>query len=105
MVHKPVPSKTEPSIVNYETLFRITIVVIPLLGGSIWGLWNSQYRDNLADIQRINIKQWELLKELSDQQVRHEADSEYLKHEVERLRKDADDQEVRLRAEEHRSGK
>lgn len=105
MAHKPIPSTAEPIVINYENLFRVTLVIIPLLGGSIWGLWNSQYRDNLANIQHIDSKQWELLKELSDQHVRHEADTEYLKREVERLRKDADDQEVRLRAEEHRSSK
>ena len=105
MAHKPILSTPEPIVINYENLFRATLVIIPLLGGSIWGLWNSQYRDNLANIQHIDSKQWERLKELSDEHVRHEADTQYLKREVERLRKDTDDQEVRLRAEEHRSNK
>lgn len=72
--------------------------LIVLLAGVVWGLWNSNHSSEIEDTQRANAVQWERLRQLNDLSIEH-------KTILERLRRDLDDQETRLRALEHRGDK
>ena len=81
--------------VDYKTLFAGCCVLVSILGGTIWSMWNHAASEQVADNARINVEQWHRLRELNDQVID-------IKSKQESIRKDIDDQESRFRALEHR---
>jgi hypothetical protein len=81
--------------VDYKTLFLGAAVLVSLLGGGLWNVWNSYHIGNEDEQRKTNDLQWERLRELATSA----ADN---KTTIERLRYDAADHEDRIRAIEHR---
>lgn len=82
-----------PRDVDYKTLFLGAAVLVSLLGGGLWNVWNSYHLSNEDEQRRTNDLQWERLRDLASVVTTNKSD-------IERLRHESDDQEVRLRSAE-----
>lgn len=80
---------------DYKTVLGVACTVIILLVGFSWGIWNANHESESLENQRINIAQWERIRALNDTLIEFRAKQDSIRH-------DTDDQEVRLRALEHR---
>ena len=76
--------------VDYKTLFLGASVLVSLLGGSLWGIWNSNHSGELEESRRINDLQWQRLRELNDKVIENSGSLRYLQER-------AVDQEKRIR--------
>ena len=87
--------RSTPVQLDYKTLLGGACTLIILLAGFAWGAWNSNHESEALDNQRTNAAQWERLRTLNDTLIEFRT-----KHD--NLRQDVDDQEVRIRALEHK---
>jgi hypothetical protein len=76
--------------VDYKTLFLGACVLVSLLGGSIWGLWNSNHHGELEESRKSDDLQWIQLRTLSDKIIENTGTIRYLQER-------SIDQEKRLR--------
>lgn len=76
--------------VDYKTLFLGASVLVSILGGGLWGLWNSNHSGELEEGRRTNDAQWQRLRELNDKVIENSGVIRYL---TER----SIDQETRIR--------
>ena len=76
--------------VDYKTLFLGSCLLVSILGGALWNLWNQSASDQANDNARINTAQWERLRDLHDAIIKHAG-------RLERLEERAADTEARLR--------
>lgn len=88
-------SRPTPFQLDYKTVLGGACTLIVILAGFAWGTWTTSHESEILDNQRINTAQWERIRALNDTLIK--LDAEHDSH-----RKDIDDQEVRIRALEHR---
>lgn len=72
--HAPDSART----VDYKTLFLGASVLVSILGGGLWGLWNSNHSGELEDSRRANDAQWQRLRELNDKVIENSGSIRYL---------------------------
>ena len=87
--------RSAPFQLEYKTVLGGAASCIVLLAGLTWGLFNSSHQDEVDNLNRTNTLQWERIRELNNTLIK--LDAEHLQH-----RHYIDDQEVRIRALEHR---
>jgi hypothetical protein len=93
------------STLDYKTFLGIAGTIIAALAVVVWGYLSGDATKQAA----TNGKQWELLSEMGKAHVRLESDTNYLKRDVEQLRREQEengrafsDIREQLRALEHR---
>ena len=89
------PERSNNGFLDLQTVLRGAGALIVVLAGLTWGLFNSNHTSDVEEQQRTNGKQWERIRELHDQLIRHQ-------EQMDQNRKFIDDQEFRIRALEHR---
>ena len=80
---------------DYKKLFYGACSLIALLGGYTFELTRANHTDEVERNTSTNRVQWERLKELDERTIE-------LRAEIKVLRRDVDDQEVRIRTLEHK---
>lgn len=92
---RPRDTRSAPFQLEYKTVLGGAGTLILLLAGFTWGLFNAGHQDEADDNKRTNTAQWERIRSLNDTIIEFRT-----KHD--NLRQDVDDQEVRIRALEHK---
>lgn len=64
--------------VDYKTLFLGACVLVSVLGGSLWGLWDSNHSGEVDEARRSNELQWQRLRELNDKVIENSGSVRYL---------------------------
>ena len=95
---RPRDARSPAFQLEYKTVLGGAGTLIVLLAGFTWGLFNSNHQDEVDTLNRANTAQWERIRTLNDQLIESRT-------EAKTLRRDVDDQEVRIRALEHRGDK
>ncbi|TSA51348.1 MAG: hypothetical protein D4R44_08155 [Actinobacteria bacterium] len=87
-------SQSSRGTVDYKTLFLGSCLLVSILGGGLWNLWNSKSSEDFVAIRNGYDKHEERLRTLDSQMDKRTSENQ-------QFQKYIDDQEARLRALEH----
>ena len=92
---KDSPPRSDSGTLDAKSLLYGAVSLIVLLTGALYGLYSTDNARSIEENRQINMVQWERLRALNDTLIQQTAN-------IADIRKDIDDQEVRLRTLEHR---